>query len=118
MTLQGALWLTIKTSGNLKERARGIVNPLWFIIGCSDSHQSIGHHRRPPVHIEQLPEVSDHVRCPLGVAVSMACIRSWYSRAKPLKAFLASSAYLFFHARRRLLGVYPSLLPATTGGDP
>src|SRR6201996_6082773 len=32
LTLHGALWLTIKTSGELEERARRMVNPLWVVL--------------------------------------------------------------------------------------
>src|SRR5208337_2390863 len=32
LTLHGALWLTIKTSGELAERARHILAPLWFLL--------------------------------------------------------------------------------------
>jgi len=32
LTLHGALWLTIKTSGDLAQRARRIVTPLWLIV--------------------------------------------------------------------------------------
>jgi len=32
LTLHGALWLAIKTSGELEERARRIVNPLWLVL--------------------------------------------------------------------------------------
>ena len=37
------------------------------------------------------------------------------ARAKPLKAFLASCLYLFFMLAGACWGVYPVLLPATTG---
>ncbi len=32
LTLHGALWLTIKTSGELAQRARRIVDPLWLVL--------------------------------------------------------------------------------------
>src|ERR1022692_2579272 len=32
LTLHGALWLTIKASGDLEERARRIVSPLWLLL--------------------------------------------------------------------------------------
>src|SRR3974390_2084475 len=32
LTLHGALWLTLKVSGDLEKRARRIVNPLWVIL--------------------------------------------------------------------------------------
>src|SRR5208282_169435 len=32
LTLHGALWLTIKASGDLEQRARRIVDPLWIAL--------------------------------------------------------------------------------------
>src|SRR5580658_8786104 len=34
LTLHGALWLTIKTSGEIEQRARRIVNPLWLLLAA------------------------------------------------------------------------------------
>jgi cytochrome d ubiquinol oxidase subunit II len=32
LTLHGALWLSLKTSGDLEQRARTVVSPLWLIL--------------------------------------------------------------------------------------
>ena len=32
LTMHGALWLSLKISGDLEQRARNIVSPLWFIL--------------------------------------------------------------------------------------
>jgi cytochrome bd ubiquinol oxidase subunit II len=32
LTLHGALWLSLKTSGDLEQRARAVVSPLWLIL--------------------------------------------------------------------------------------
>src|SRR5271166_3276793 len=34
LTLHGALWLTIKTSGELAQRSRRIVTPLWLLVAA------------------------------------------------------------------------------------
>ena len=34
LTMHGALWLTIKTSGELGKRACNIVNPLWLVLAA------------------------------------------------------------------------------------
>lgn len=49
------------------------------------------------------------------MAASLAAIRIWNRDAQPLKAFLASCAFLFFMLAGACWGVYPVLLPATTG---
>jgi hypothetical protein len=47
LTLHGALWLTIKTSGELEQRARRIVTPLWLQL-AAHRRQPRRHHRRAP----------------------------------------------------------------------
>ncbi len=54
---------------------------------------------------------------PLGVIASLIAIFIWNRSAQPVKAFLASCLYLFFMLAGACWGVYPTLLPATTGAD-
>jgi len=52
---------------------------------------------------------------PVGVAASLAAVWFWNRRGRALRAFLASCTYLFFMLAGACWGVYPALLPATTG---
>ncbi len=52
---------------------------------------------------------------PVGVIASMASIWLFNRNAKPVKAFLSSCLYLFFMLAGACWGLYPTLLPATTG---
>ncbi len=54
---------------------------------------------------------------PVGVIASMASIWLFNRNAKPVKAFLSSCLYLFFMLAGACWGLYPTLLPATTGAD-
>jgi cytochrome d ubiquinol oxidase subunit II len=54
---------------------------------------------------------------PAGVLASMLGIWFWNRREQEIKAFLASCIYLFFMLAGACWGVYPTLLPATTGTD-
>jgi len=56
---------------------------------------------------------------PAGVLASLACIWLCNRSSAPLKAFLASCAYLFFMLAGACFGLYPTLLPssARTGYD-
>jgi cytochrome bd ubiquinol oxidase subunit II len=57
---------------------------------------------------------------PIGVIASLGGIW-WFNRSprrpQPVKAFLSSCVYLFFMLAGACWGVYPALLPATTGAD-
>jgi cytochrome d ubiquinol oxidase subunit II len=54
---------------------------------------------------------------PVGVIASMAGIWLLNRNAQPVKAFLSSCLYLFFMLAGACWGLYPTLLPATTGAD-
>jgi cytochrome d ubiquinol oxidase subunit II len=119
LTLHGALWLTIKTSGDLAERARRIVKPLWIALGALtivSLYATI--HVRPGSLANYLNYPFTFV-VPVGVIASLAGI--WLfnraARLQPVKAFLSSCLYLFFMLAGACWGLYPTLLPASTGAD-
>jgi cytochrome bd ubiquinol oxidase subunit II len=117
LTLHGAIWLTIKTSGNLEDRARRIVSPLWFILVALTVISLFATIAVRPSTLNNYLKYPLTFAVPLGVAAAIAGIWFWNRAAQPVKAFLASSAYLFFMLAGACWGVYPSLLPATTGAD-
>ncbi|MGH9561403.1 MAG: cytochrome d ubiquinol oxidase subunit II, partial [Terracidiphilus sp.] len=115
LTLHGALWLTLKTSGNLEQRARNVVTPLWLLLVAltlvslfatiAVRHASLDNYFHYPFTFA----------IPAGVVLSLAALWFWNRNGQPLKAFLASCVYLFFMLAGACWGVYPVLLPATTG---
>ena len=113
LTLHGALWLTIKVSGDLEQRARRIVSPLWngllalTIVSLATTigvrPQTLNNYYRYPFTFI----------VPVGVVASLIAIRVWNRRGQAVKAFLASCVYLFFMLAGACWGLYPTLLPAT-----
>ena len=115
LTLHGALWLTVKLAGSLAERARGIVHPLWLLLTALTVVSFFATNAVRPSILDNFFHAPVAFVVPVGVVVSMACIW-WFNRAaQPLRAFLASCAYLFFMLTGACWGLYPVLLPATTG---
>jgi cytochrome bd ubiquinol oxidase subunit II len=117
LTLHGALWLTIKVSGDLALRARRIVRPLWItlIILTGVSLWATVHVR--PASLTNYTGYPITYIVPVGVAASLIALWLWNRSDQPVKAFIASSLYLFFMLAGACWGVYPTLLPATTGPD-
>ncbi len=115
LTLHGALWLTIKVSGDLEKRARKLVTPLWIglIVLTVVSLIATIAVRPESLHNYNMYPVSYIV--PLGVIVTLFLIWHWNRKQQAVKAFVASSFYLFFMLAGACWGVYPTLLPATTG---
>jgi cytochrome bd ubiquinol oxidase subunit II len=115
LTMHGALWLTVKISGELEQRARRIVKPLWgVLVGLT----MVSLYATIVVRPESLDNYFHYPATfvvPAGVIASLALIWFWNRRGAALRAFLASCAYLFFMLAGACWGVYPALLPATTG---
>jgi cytochrome d ubiquinol oxidase subunit II len=114
LTLHGALWLTIKASGDLAERARRIAQPLWLAVLALTVISLVATIGVRPETLENYYHFPVTFIVPVGVLASLAAIRLWNNRGEPVKAFLASSVYLFFMLAGACWGLYPTLLPSST----
>jgi cytochrome bd ubiquinol oxidase subunit II len=117
LTLHGALWLTIKVSGDLEQRARKVVTPLWFALVALTVVSLVATIAVRPESLRNYAAYPFTYVVPVGVVAALACVWLWNRKAQPVKAFLASCLYLFFMLAGACWGVYPTLLPATTGAD-
>jgi cytochrome d ubiquinol oxidase subunit II len=115
LTMHGALWLTLKTSGELEQRARNVVTPLWFALTGLTALSLFATIVVRRASLDNYFHYPVTFVVPAGVVASLALILLWNRNAQPLKAFLASCTYLFFMLAGACWGVYPSLLPSTTG---
>jgi cytochrome bd ubiquinol oxidase subunit II len=115
LTLHGALWLTIKTSGELEIRARRVVQPLWIGLIVLTAVSLFATIYVRPGSLNNYSAYPFTYIVPGGVIASLMAIFFWNKSEQPVKAFLASSLYLFFMLAGACWGLYPTLLPATTG---
>ncbi len=117
LTLHGALWLTIKVSGDLAARARDIVKPLWIVLIILTGISLVATMQVRPASLDNYNAYPITFIVPVGVIASLIALYRWNRQEQPVKAFLASSVYLFLMLAGACWGLYPSLLPATTGAD-
>ncbi len=117
LTLHGALWLTIKTSDELEDRARRIVTPLWLVLVALTAVSLAATIAVRPVSLNNYFNYPATFIVPIGVVASLGGIWLFNRKAQPVKAFLSSCLYLFFMLAGACWGLYPTLLPATTGAD-
>jgi cytochrome bd ubiquinol oxidase subunit II len=117
LTLHGALWLTIKVSGELELRARRIVYPLWNALLALTIVSLIATIAVRPQTLQNYYHYPFTFIVTVGVAASLVAIRLWNQNGQPVKAFLASCAFLFFMLAGACWGLYPTLLPATTSSS-
>jgi cytochrome d ubiquinol oxidase subunit II len=117
LTLHGALWLIIKTSGDLAGRARRIVSPLWIVLLVLTSVSLVATIAVRPASLTNYFNLPVTFAVPVGVVASLGGIWFFNRMGQPVKAFLSSCLYLFFMLAGACWGLYPTLLPATTGAD-
>ena len=115
LTLHGALWLSLKTSGDLEQRARAVVSPLWLILVALTVVSLFATIAVRPASLDNYFRYPITFIVPLGVVASLLAIQLWNRKRQPLKAFLASCLYLFFMLAGACWGLYPVLLPDSTG---
>lgn len=115
LTLHGALWLTVKLSGDLAARVRRLVAPLWFAEVALTVVSLVATMAVRPESLNNYFNYPVSFAIPVGVLAALGVL--WFANAKgrPLAAFLASGFYLFFMLAGACWAVYPTLLPATTG---
>ncbi|HTW62641.1 MAG TPA: cytochrome d ubiquinol oxidase subunit II [Terracidiphilus sp.] len=115
LTLHGALWLSLKTSGQLEQRARRLVAPLLAALAALTLVSLIATIAVRPSSLNNYYRYPITFLVPAGVVLSLAAIWLWSRKGQALKAFLAAAVYLFFMLAGACWGLYPVLLPATTG---
>jgi cytochrome d ubiquinol oxidase subunit II len=74
LTLHGALWLTVKTSGELAQRARRIVDPLWLLLASVTVISLIATITVRPVGLNNYFDYPFTFVIPAGVVATMAGI--------------------------------------------
>ena len=118
LALHGALYLTLKTEGDLRRRSRIAAGRLWpivtvvtllalpaTVIARPDSLHNYVHH--PVAFI-----------FPIGVAVSLIYLVLCLRNHSELPAFLASCGYLISMLCGAAAGLFPVLLPSTNPDVP
>jgi cytochrome bd ubiquinol oxidase subunit II len=117
LTMHGALWLIIKTSSELGRRARRIVTPLWLTLLVLTVVSLVATMEVRPETLNNYFNYPFTFVVPVGVIASLAGVLFFNGKFQAVKAFICSCLYLFFMLAGACWGLYPTLLPATTGAD-
>jgi cytochrome d ubiquinol oxidase subunit II len=112
LALHGALYLALKTEGDLDRRARCVARRLW--VGTV-VFTTIG----IPATVLARPASLDNYKghpvallVPVAVIVSLGVMRTAMARRLPLQAFFSSCGYLVSMLVGAATGLFPVLLPA------
>jgi len=117
LAMHGALWVALKTHDPVSMRARALANRAWWgTLGLAALTTYFT--------LRLQPQVSENLaRWPLGyvfpalAVAGLILVRHFLTRGADGRAFLASAAYLAGMLLSAAFGVYPYVLPATTGRE-
>jgi len=117
LTMHGALWISLKTNGAIRDRASMVANRTASILGI---FTIVG----VPLTILARPAtVANYLRhpalfvIPAAVIVSLYLAWRWNRGGRELPAFLASCAYIVTALAGVAAALYPALLPSSYGSQ-
>jgi cytochrome d ubiquinol oxidase subunit II len=114
LALHGALWVALKTEGDISERSRRIAEPIWWAVAAfSVAITAFTFRVQPQVSANLAQHPWGYVFPALAIAGLLAT-RGYLTKRQELKAFLGSCAYLLGMLASVVFGVYPYVLPAST----
>jgi cytochrome d ubiquinol oxidase subunit II len=112
LTMHGALWVQMKTSGAVNQRAARIgANAWWGVVALTAVVTAITFQIQPQVK-ENFVTWSWGFVFPLLAIAGIAGVRFEFVRHDERKAFFASTAYLAGMLTSVVFGLYPLVLPA------
>jgi cytochrome d ubiquinol oxidase subunit II len=117
LTLHGALWLSMKVSGELEKRACKLINPLLGIVVFLTVISLVATIVVRPASLNNYFHYPVTFVVPVGVMACLAGIWVFNKSQRPVRAFLSSGLYLFFMLVGACWGVYPTLLPSSMGSE-
>jgi len=115
--VHGALYLAVKTDADLQQRARKAFGYLWLVLLPLTM---ISLPASVIVRADALVNYHNHpltYAVPLVVVFSLLGMKYFHRASDDKKAFACSCAYLTVMLVGAAIGLYPRLLPATTGSS-
>ena len=114
LTAHGALYVTLKTDGELGRRARGLASAVWPVqLALTLLSLAATWFVRPSIK-------ANYLACPVGFLIPLVVLASlilmfmWTRKGKELQAFLASCLYITAMLVGAVFALYPVVLPAST----
>ena len=112
LTVHGALWVALKTEGDLQLRCQTIARRLWFILLPLVLLVSVASFRIQPLLLRSFEEHAWGMVFPAISAVGLVGVRLFLARRRERPAFLASCVFILGLLCSAAMGLYPDLLPS------
>ncbi len=114
LTVHGALWIAVKTSGGLQRRARRTVDFVWWAVAALTVLLTLFTMRVQPQIARSLTARPWGYVFPMIALAGLVGVLWLASHERDAAAFLASSAYIVGMLTSAAFGLYPYMLPSTT----
>jgi cytochrome bd ubiquinol oxidase subunit II len=112
LAMHGALWVTVRSAGNLQERARGLASWSWLAAAILSVTLLLVVPLILPHFGRRYAARPWGLVFPILAVVSLVCIKISSRATRDSTAFLCSCAYIVFMLAAAAFGHYPYLLPA------
>jgi len=114
--VHGALWVALKTAGDVHHRARMVARRLWWGLGAAVAAITLASfHVQPHLKASYSERPWGYI-FPLLALVGLVGMRLLDRRREGLEAFLSSCIFLLGMLVSAAFGLYPYVLPSS--GDP
>lgn len=113
LAVHGALYLVIKTSGEVEQRARASVSSLWPVLLLITIASLVATIFVRPTALANYRSLPLLFAIPALVIASLAGVRYFTNKQQALKAFLSSCLYLVVMLVGAAAGLYPTVLPSS-----
>ncbi|HNY42293.1 MAG TPA: cytochrome d ubiquinol oxidase subunit II [Bryobacteraceae bacterium] len=116
LTQHGALWISYKTEGDVRVRARKTAMWAWVAVVAFTLITTIASFAVQPHLAESFAALPAGYIFPALALAGMACVIVFLKKGDDLKAFLASAIFIIGMLTSVVFGVFPNVLP--TVNDP
>jgi cytochrome d ubiquinol oxidase subunit II len=114
LTVHGALWIALKTEGELELRARRIARRVWWGLAASAVAITVVSFRIQPHLMESFRARPWGYVFPILAVAGLIGIQAMNGSLKALEAFLCSCLFILGMLASAAFGVYPCLLPSNS----
>lgn len=114
VTMHGAWYAALKTTGDLQRRARRAAMRAWVVLLCATVLTLAATVSIRPALLDNYRQHVWGWAIPVVAAAALACVWYQHRRLRPGTAFAASACYIAAMLTGAAFALYPVLLPAST----
>ena len=113
LTVHGALWIALKTTGDLQTRCQAVARRLWYVLLPLVLLISLVSFWIQPLLLRSFAERPWQIVFPLLSAAGLAGISVFLRSRRDAAAFLSSCVFILGLLCSAAAGLYPNVLPST-----